>query len=570
MVTMLPQCSHIAKKRGVYYYRRRLPQPSTRELTLSLRTRSFRKAEWLAARLDAAFHEVIELVKYEKPSDIPRIARNYLRRKLDFDLEMRTDSPHIGVYSRSGDQGRVVEDDLEWIEGELAGARTELLERLYRHQRPLIDELAKDHSVPQDQWNALAHAILVANVRFWETVIERTRGNLTTIPPELEDNRAIAANGPAPATTQIVAGPVLSEVLPGFLKFMADQDVWRGQTLAQNTATYRMFTECCGDRPVTTYERKDLAAFFDLLRGLPKLYSKSAVWSGMALREIANITQSEEHERLSMKTMKRHFSALGRFFEYLRKCGEYPGDNPAHGFEFPDKQRARDKRSMWNDEQIAQLFTTPVWTGCLSETRRSQPGHLILKDEKYWLPLLGAFHGNRLEEFAQLCRGDLRQSEDIWYLDINDDDEKQVKNEQSKRRIPLHPEIQSLGFLQYVFEIAPNPTDRVFPQLQPGGPDQKLGYYFSKWFSQYRRAVGVYRRGLDYHSFRGAVASKLSAAGVGLELRNELLGHEGGSVDERHYQKGFPLRLLADAIAKVSWPELKLSGPARRAHPRDC
>lgn len=319
-----------------------------------------------------------------------------------------------------------------------------------------------------------------------------------------------------------------------------------------------MFVECCGDRPVTAYERKDCATFYDLLRGLPKLYSKSAEWRGVPLKEISERTKEEDHERLSMTTIKRHFAALGRLFNHFKRRGEYSGENPAYGFEFPDKRRDREKRSMWHGEKLTKLFSSPIWTGCLSEGRRSRPGQLIIKDEKYWLPLLGLYHGNRLEEFAQLHRADVRQEDDIWFLDINDEGNKQVKNEQSKRHVPLHPELLRLGFLDYVETVAPNPTDRVFPQLRPGGPDQKLGYYFTKWWSQYRKDVGVYEKGLDYHSFRAGVATKLAEASVSLEVRNELLGHEGKSTDERNYQKGFPLKLLAEAIGKVSWPEIQI------------
>jgi hypothetical protein len=46
--------------------------------------------------------------------------------------------------------------------------------------------------------------------------------------------------------------------------------------------------------------------------------------------------------------------------------------------------------------------------------------------------------------------------------------------------------------------------------------------------------------GLDYHSFRAGVTTKLATAGVPLEVCNELLGHEGKTVDEQAYLKGFP------------------------------
>ena len=87
LVMMLPQCSHITRKRGVYYYRRRLPGDAKREIAVSLRTRMFREAQWLAAKLDQEFRKVMSSVKkYEKPEDIQRIAREYLSSKLEHDM----------------------------------------------------------------------------------------------------------------------------------------------------------------------------------------------------------------------------------------------------------------------------------------------------------------------------------------------------------------------------------------------------------------------------------------------------------------------------------------------------
>src|SRR5262245_29800214 len=106
---------------------------------------------------------------------------------------------------------------------------------------------------------------------------------------------------------------------------------------------------------------------------------------------------------------------------------------------------ARDKRKMWQGDKLSRLFASPVWTGCLSRAHRSKPGAHIIQDEKYWLPILGLFHGNRLEEFAQLVRSDVRSEDDIWFLDINDEGKKQIKNRQSKRRVPIHPRVLQPG-----------------------------------------------------------------------------------------------------------------------------
>lgn len=56
---MLPHCSHITAKRGVYYFRRRLPRPRIGEVALSLRTANYRLAQSLAVRLNGRFIEIL-------------------------------------------------------------------------------------------------------------------------------------------------------------------------------------------------------------------------------------------------------------------------------------------------------------------------------------------------------------------------------------------------------------------------------------------------------------------------------------------------------------------------------
>lgn len=552
---MLPQCSHITRKRGCYYYRRRLPKPFTGEIALSLRTRAFREAEWLADQLDNAFVRVLRNMTEttESRADIAAIATKHLRESLEFDLKIRqarATRPPLSDWEKWSTSIYAVDEELDKAKAELAGRG-----HPERHD-DYIDWFAEQNNVPADQRNELAFAILRANVAKWEIIRRRTLGD----PAAFEEARVVEASPvtAGPTALAVPKGPLFLEVLPGFIEYMQQTEGWRGQTLAQNKTTYRMFVECCGDRPVNEYQRIDFAKFYDVLRALPKLYAKSQEWRGLPLAEIAAQTKERELPRLSIRTVKRHSTAMGRLFSNLKKRGEITGENPAHGHDFPKKGRTRSGRSMWSGEMLKKLFASPVWTGCLSEARRSLPGERIIKDEKYWLPLLGVYHGNRLEEFAQLRRSDVRQENDIWFLDINDEGNKQVKNEQSKRRVPLHPELKRLGFLEYVEGTAPNPTDPVFPELQPGGADNKLGFYFTKWFSRYRTQVGVYQQGLDYHSFRASVATKLAEAGVALEVRNELLGHEGKSIDEQNYQKGFSLKFLAEAISKVSWPEIDL------------
>jgi integrase len=190
---------------------------------------------------------------------------------------------------------------------------------------------------------------------------------------------------------------------------------------------------------------------------------------------------------------------------------------------------------------------------------------VITRDDQFWLPLLGLFHGNCLEEFAQLYREDVQKADGVWVLRIHDEGDRQVKNDQSIRSVPLHSELLRLGFLEYVAGTAPHPTDRLFPGLKPGGPDQKMGYYYTKDFARYRGQIGVKRRGLDYHSFRHGLNTKLYEADVNEGWIDLMTGHESGGEGRRRYLKSIKPSTLRGALEKVTWPEIDLSALYVRA-----
>lgn len=566
MALALPQCSHITRKRGVYYFRRRLPHPLRGEVALSLRTRQYREAEYLSEALTNRWNQVIGEAMLDQ-ARLSEILRRELDRLLSEGRERIIATPYgkpafVGGFS--GSEREALQADLDAMDCDIKQMSSDLARRDLRGPESVIRKVMAENGVPAEDFQRFG----LAWFRVYIEALKKRRSWLENGPFDLDD--ITSTSPPSPMVTTLVAqstspasasvepsAPNLSMVLPGFVDLMVSTGEWTGQTEKQNTATYRMFMAVCGDRPITTYSRKDCATFFDVLRGLPSLYSKKPEWAKLSLPEIAQQTKGMDVERLAMKTIKRHFAALGRLFDHLRKRGEITGENPAHGFDFPvGKARANEGRQMWEGDKLKALFLSPVWTGCASGGRRSTPGDVIIRDEKFWLPLLGLYHGNRLEEFAQLLRSDLRQEDGIWFLDINDEQDKQVKNAQSRRRVPLHPRLEAMGFIQYVDQIARAPGDRVFPQLKPGGPDRKLGYYFSKWFSRYRQSVGVYEEGLDYHSFRHGVTTKLFGAGVDKVVVDALTGHEGQGISEKVYLKGLPLTRLYEAVCKVEWPEL--------------
>jgi hypothetical protein len=367
---MLPQGSHITRKRGVCHYRRRLPSPYLGEVTLSLRTRHFREAEHLAGDLDAAFRRALRVVSDKGPhhADVRAVVLEYLRNALEADLALhQRDRPGRAVYSLSVPQHvDPVDADAEIISHLLADAREALARRDYRSVADTVDRLARAHDIPDDLRTELAHGVLRANVEALEEAERRVVGDY----PPLR-----SADAPAPVTATKTTdtaprGPLLSTFLPTFVDQMVTQQGWTGQTKAQNEPTYRMFTEWCGDRAPKAYAKSDLADFHDMLLKLPALYSKDARWRGLSLREVLEQSAGVEVNRVTMKTVKRHFSALGRLFRWLKRRDAYAGENPAHGLDFATNKRGGTRRLLWEAERLRKLFASPVWTGCPLSPRK--------------------------------------------------------------------------------------------------------------------------------------------------------------------------------------------------------
>lgn len=220
------------------------------------------------------------------------------------------------------------------------------------------------------------------------------------------------------------------------------------------------------------------------------------------------------------------------------------------GFRFSGGRKASEQRDMWERDELGRLFATPVWTGCASPARRTKPGSFVVRDEKFWLPLIAVFSGMRQEEICQLRVEDIRQEEGVWFIDVNDRPPRKLKNATAVRRVPIHSELIRLGFLAHIDKQRRVRQPRVFPGLEPGGADARLGHAFTKWFTRYRRDVGVYRVGLDFHSFRHTATTLMHQAGVASAVIDHVTGHATAGETAR-YTKRSTLSQLRTAIEAI-------------------
>ena len=570
-----PQCSHITRKRGIYHYRRRWPGRARGEVLLSLATRHYREAEHRAGLVDAAFRSAWERAVSEadvNKVDLGPILRGYLREALDRDLQSRLDRPPgAPVYAHwwePGDPGTATEADLQAI----YNARTSLAADLAANRvDDAVEEAAasllRQHGLPGDTLQALAAGLIEAAIRKWEVAERRTLGTEPLVFSDAALPPPSSPPAPLPATPKAPARPLASSFVDAFFTRRQDVDRATHGVMGQDRGTLRRFLEACGDRAMDTYTRADITGFLDTLRKLPNTYGKSPKDKGRSIAEIIAEADAKGAERLADKTVKRHLSALAQFFRFAVDAGQLTNAARVElvdNHRFREERAAKDQRDAWTEAELTKLFTSPVWAGCQSASRRSTPGTAIIRDARFWLPLLALYHGARLEEFADLYRRDMGCEAGTWFLRITETEERRLKTDNAERVLPLHPELARMGFLEYVQSTAPNPDDPLFPDLEPQGWDRKRGPRITRWFGTYRKAVGVYREAVAMHAFRHNANTRLRDTIKDWQQErhvNYLLGHsQGGGEGRERYDKGPGLKAAADTLALLSYPELNLSG----------
>lgn len=561
----VPRGSHITRKgQGAYRYRRRLPGQPQHEVVMSLRTRNFREAEHLAALLDRVFGSALMRAKLDMPhssADLNAILRGYLREELDADLRRREERP-AGRTVFGGDPYQdPVETDLDLEQTKLSESREDLANRDIRAVEDHVVELIARHGLPETDRRRLALGLLEVQVRFWEEAIKRTRGQT---PMWFNPDPVVPFAAPTEVPPTPPSKPLASMLVERSLQHRQEVKRTKEHMIGQERGTLIRFIEVAGDKPVDAYGRSDVSKFLATMRRLPANYGKSPKDKQRTVAELISQADAGGAPRLKEPTLRRHISALSVFFGFARDEGHISAvqrQELVDDHSFTAKGAARTQRDAWTEEELRSLFGSPVWTGC-DRRQRSKAGPHVIRDAKFWLPLLGLFHGARLEELADLYRRDVAHEHGIWTLSINEDG-RTLKNSNAARSIPLHPELLRMGFLKYVSQAAPHSDDPLFPDLEPQGPDRKRGPRFTRWFGHYRRQIGIYREEVGMHAFRHTAITRLrDFIQTAQQDRHVdfLMGHaRGGGEGRDRYDKGPGLLAVAGTHALLSFPELDLS-----------
>ncbi len=307
------------------------------------------------------------------------------------------------------------------------------------------------------------------------------------------------------------------------------------------------------ETPVREITRDDVGRFRDMLATRKIVGTK-------AVRNDQLGEGSKPAKKLSPDTANRYLEEGSKLMKFA-VSHRLLDRNPFEGVRVKsDGVADEDRRLPFPMSDLKAIFSAPLYAGC----RDDEQGYAIVgpnrpRRGRFWIPLICLLSGMRMNEACQLTEDDVQvvAGHDVFQI------RRQVKTANSRRYIPINPELMRLGFMLHVFKMRRDGPvgGLLFPELSVA----KSGYAsdnFSKFFARFLAKAGVNHPKLEFHSFRHNFADELERARVPADLADALGGWKAPGKSARRRYGGSPetrVPLLAVEMEKLNYPGLDLS-----------
>lgn len=386
-----------------------------------------------------------------------------------------------------------------------------------------------------------------------KAAMERLLGQYDkTLAAPIKDQELSTANQKIKAPVPKAKGLTIFELYKDFCDYTkrikGDTDSVR-RTLNSYNAAINQFNDVFPNKLVTDISKKDVLEFKALLLKAPNSQLKAV--KELPLPKQVELAELENMPTLSTKTVKNKLVSLSAALQHAVDQKLLIETNPVNGTTSDlvnNGAKVLKEDKGYSRQDIAKIFGSELFTGHVHAPR------VNYGKATYWLPILAYYTGARAEEIAQLYVSDVRSTDNgIHYIAINENrSDKSVKNKGSVRKIPLHDDVLSLGFVEYVKTL--EPSGRVFPLLEKSH-DNRYSANVGKWLGNYFRGeLKIDPEIQPMHGFRHCFKTLARSAGMDSKNIDTINGHHDGSAS-RDYGD-FELGLLKREIDK--YPSLNV------------
>jgi len=392
----------------------------------------------------------------------------------------------------------------------------------------IVEVTKKNHSTPEPASNntpipasasqAISDAATTPASTPRTLTAERTSPQ-STHPQQQGANTELDTKSASLATSTRPIKATFSVMVEKFIKHKINVSEWKSEKNAtgmNNTAN--LFEKFFGNDYMHRYINEHAEDFLDNLRNIPASWLRQPDTRDLEYEDAIEI----DKPKLTNNAVRDHIIRINALFNYARikKYADY------NIFEGVTVKKAIVNRTPFTPTEISYLITKPNFKAF--QLRDSQT--------HYWPVLLAAYTGMRLGEIFFLTPDDVYKKHGMWIIDINRNGEKKVKNDESVRLLPLHNNLEQIGFTDFCEQRnRTHPGQPLFSEYP--AYNGQAGYKFSgpmkDWIdSTIRRVPGEDQKYFQpyrgMHTFRHNFIFEMRQKGIDRSIQRRLTGHSEG------------------------------------------
>ncbi len=322
------------------------------------------------------------------------------------------------------------------------------------------------------------------------------------------------------------------------------------------------------ETPISDVNFDRCKEFRALLARVPT--NKGKHYPKLKLVEAINAAAKEQRSVLSHHTQSTYLDVFKHILDLGVSKGLL-GNNPAAAFRplVQNRISPADAKRPFTELQIRKFFVSDFYLDCRSDAVKpySKPD----RNWRFWMPLLSLHMGMRPNEICQMLITDIKKTnKGNWYVDVvasDEDDEdnaktpnlKTIKTQTSRRKIPIHPELLKIGFIEFVKRPSVAKEQRLFSNLKPDMYGNFARYPLKRFNETYLpKAIKLEPR-QSFYSFRHSFRDALRASKAHADTLRALGGWSQGSNISDNYGNNSNPDFHVEAIGKVVFDGLDLS-----------
>ena len=323
------------------------------------------------------------------------------------------------------------------------------------------------------------------------------------------------------------------------------------------------FIEIIGNIPVSLLSKDSIRKYIKTLIKLPVNRRKNPRYRDLSIDEIMKLKDVKPQSRINVN---KCLTRLTTFMKFGVSQG-YIKENYIDGMKIPiSKKDERKKREPFSQEDLVKILNPNTyldWTidykkiSSNQHTTFTTNKNVKLSNPYYWSFLIGIFTGMRTNEISQLRIDDIVKEGNVWMIIIDETQGKRVKTTSSIRKVPVHPQLVSLGFLKYIEILKSKGVDRVFPELTKDrdGYSSKISRHYNERFLPF---VGVWKKQVKVlYSTRHTFINRCYNKGVDRDIIKQIVGHEPDFTMDVYGGNPFTPTQLYQGISKVSYSNIR-------------